>query len=879
MSLANKKNKLLDEAALKEKIHFIENSFLNFDSSYEVISQEKLNSKLKKYCSLPLSDLSDKNDIEEYLYWNYVALEQSNVKSKDDIFETIEKAIDLISTRYLKKYFKSSSILKYTKNKKYYEKSLDIIRQFADDFYQNNEEHLEFSNLPVYIPSAITFYIDQLFLDGTSNWQDLSAISRLFLMPIKYFEEQLQIQIDDYDDEENILYLESLRTIFESSFNVYHPTQIYAESSSVIRGMPGNVAYRIANAYMRGSDLPLDKAKARQWYSYGMVVGDPFCTMAFIVYFLDLEIESEVESEVQLTNLYTLLLNSFALVRYQKCVKEQCYLSFEPCCKKGNDLEEICLFNILAFLNSLKFDCDYESVPFALPTEMFDDFIDIVISNLHNSPNSYRLKAAVALYLEITGTLEDDPDLLNEIALSLDLNLKKESEIPDFLFEFIQDGLKEKDPYTLCAYVCLFCSYKDSFDKIPKKYLHVLSKQGYAKASFLLGNQVLEGHEPGEKALDYWEIAAEQGSSFALLNIALGAVLNNNLEKAEEYARRTLNYGNILGYYVLYKVYESSNVQLAHTYLRYAAEYIFPDAIEEYKHLKATGAYSPLPFMQLIEELEEMSDNNAQACLILCDMYHSGIFLPANVEKAFEYQQKTIKNGYTSFFGYYQSMYKNAFPLDTPQTTYFPTFRKSLDISYNFTMDDKDGATNDSTPAIYKMKEIINKLIAGKTQLEKDITYNLYHSEFWANTNSLKKKHLKGMDVKPDYLVLSQLRKNLVKGTYSVCFNNIAEKQPEDSQKVYSLCERLNDIKLNSSADLDTVTAFMYIRSYTMPPSYDVFKEKIQKGKFAGSIVSSLFSAMDFGLLSCDDCNIAVKLNDKDKDSLESDVFISNIIQ
>lgn len=879
MSLANNKNKLLDEAELKEKIHFIESNFLNIETEDTVISQEELDAKVRRYGEMELSENSEKTDIDEFIYWNYVALEQSRVKQKDAIYSRLESALDLISTRDLKKYFKSSSVLKYARSKKYYDRSLEIIRQFADDFNKINEDNFVSSCVPVYIPAAITFFVDQLFVEGSSNWQDLSSISRLFLMPIKYFEEQLQIQIDDYDDEENILYLEALRTIFESSFNVYHPSQIYAEASSVIKGVPGNVAYRIANAYMRGKDLPLDKSKARQWFSYGMVVGDPFCTMAFIVYFLDLGIESEMESESELTDLYTLLINSFALVRYLKTTKDQHFLSFEPFCKMGNDLEEICLFNILALLNSLKFDCDYESVPFSMPMEIFDDFLDIIIENLQNSPKSHRLKAAVALFLEITGTLEDDPDLLNEIALSLDLKLSKETEISDFLFDFIKDGLKEKDTYSLSAYVCLFCLYKGTFDKIPKKYLHLLSKQGYAKASFLLGNMVLEEHEPDEYALSYWELAGEQGSSFALLNIALGAVINNDMDKAEEYARRAINYGNILGYYVLYKVYESSDSKLAHTYLRYAAEYIFPDAIEEYKHLKATGTYCPLPFMQLIEEMEELASDNPQACLILCDMYHSGIFLPANVEKAFEYQQKAILNGYTSFFGYYQSMYKNAFPLDTPQSSYFPTFRKSLDISFNFMMDDKDDSSHDNSPAIYKMKDIISKLVSGKTQLEKDITYNLYHSEFWANTPSLKKKQLKGMDVKPDYQVLSNLRKNLVKGSYSVCFNNISEKQLEDSKKVYSLCERLNEIQIKSSSDFDLVNAFMFIRSYTMPPSYSIFKEKIMKGKFSGSIVSSLFTALDFSLLSCEDCNVAVKASSSDREPLDADVFVSNIVQ
>ncbi len=324
---------------------------------------------------------------------------------------------------------------------------------------------------------------------------------------------------------------------------------------------------------------------------------------------------------------------------------------------------------------------------------------------------------------------------------------------------------------------------------------------------------------------------------------------------------------------------EQSNIKLAHTYLRYASEYIFPDAIDEYRHLKATGAYTPLPYMQDIEELEEMAETNPQACLILCDMYHSGIFLPANVGKAFEYQQKAILNGYTSFFGYYQSMYKSAYPLDTPQSRYFPTFRKSLDVTYNFIRDENDDAANDNSPAIFKMKEIINKLLAGKTQLEKDITYNLYHSEFWANTISLKKKQIKGMDIKPDYLVLSDLKNSLITGNYSVCFNNIAEKQLEDSKKVYNLCERLGDIKVKSGADLDLVSAFMDIRSYTMPPSYNSFKEKIKKGMFAGSYTAALFSSLEFGLLACDDCNIAVKSTSKEDSELGADVVVSNIVQ
>ncbi len=38
--------------------------------------------------------------------------------------------------------------------------------------------------------------------------------------------------------------------------------------------MPGAVAFRIGKSYLNGDFLPMDKQKAKEWFSYGMVVGD-----------------------------------------------------------------------------------------------------------------------------------------------------------------------------------------------------------------------------------------------------------------------------------------------------------------------------------------------------------------------------------------------------------------------------------------------------------------------------------------------------------------------------------------------------------------------------------------------------------------------------
>ena len=52
--------------------------------------------------------------------------------------------------------------------------------------------------------------------------------------------------------------------------------------------MPGAVAFRIGKSYLNGDFLPMDKQKAKEWFSYGMVVGDPYCALAYIMYFVDL---------------------------------------------------------------------------------------------------------------------------------------------------------------------------------------------------------------------------------------------------------------------------------------------------------------------------------------------------------------------------------------------------------------------------------------------------------------------------------------------------------------------------------------------------------------------------------------------------------------
>lgn len=61
----------------------------------------------------------------------------------------------------------------------------------------------------------------------------------------------------------------------------------------------------------------MDKQKAKEWFSYGMVVGDPYCALAYLMYFVDLSLDDELRREPKLATIYSILLNTF-LIAYNE---------------------------------------------------------------------------------------------------------------------------------------------------------------------------------------------------------------------------------------------------------------------------------------------------------------------------------------------------------------------------------------------------------------------------------------------------------------------------------------------------------------------------------------------------------------------------------
>ena len=489
-----------------------------------------------------------------------------------------------------------------------------------------------------------------------------------------------------------------------------------------------------------------------------------------------------------------------------------------------------------------------------------------------------RTLAAIAVYLSAQANLDNSTKYLNGL-LKIAKIKKRCKEPSDKLFALLDYGLAREDEDTYQAYENLYCLYKGPFEKIDKYILEKMSEQGNGKATFTLGNLSLTSASD-KKSLVIWKKAAEQGNGFSKLNLAMGHLIKKEIPKAIYYATQSIRHGIVFGYYILYKAYLEDNPALAFTYLRYAKEYLIPDAVSEYKAAVNSGVYEPLPYMKRIEELEKMAENNAPACLVMSEIYNSAILLPYNIERTFHYQQLAISNGCVSFFSFYKEIYGHAFPPDMEKSSVFSSFRKSLEKMQSFF---SGAATDDSAEheaVVNKVEEIYEALVKGTTELENDVLYELSESKFY-NHFGHKVKLPKSLR-KPIECSVDELKEKLQDGTYNTLLGSDFYQHP--GQNVIAYCLEEPYSKLPNSQNLLITRALMSVRALTFAPEYSTYKEFMKLAKNSGNTTAMILGDLDFSAV-CDskegalDINKCERTGEENAELSDPDVFISTVAQ
>lgn len=876
--LKNLKNLKVENVQALLKDSFIrEGTFLEVSEKCTPADGKAIDKALSLHSKRPpfrnIKDHSAKND---FLFYHYAAFAFGG---HGECGEILKDYLSKLSFNELKPYFENKS---YKSNADFFKKAKsaegldDFLFSFADRALPG--ENTSDRRQPVYIPSCIAGFIADGYRSSPDDEEEITNHVIEFIN-YKFSEMEDVVLCDNFDENsnENILKFESYRNLCGGVFSKIYPNYAYKKESSVFPGMPGNVAYRIGKSYLYGDFLPMDKQKAKEWFSYGMTVGDPYCALAYLLYYSDISLDEELRRDLKLASIYTVLFNTFLITLNEFSEPVSDFIEYDSVTRSGYAIKEVAFFNLFSFVNNLRYEIIVEELPFAVPSELLTDFSEILMEYTDEFAYSPRTIAAIAVYLSAQANIDNSTPYLNQLLKAAKVK-KRCKEPSEKLFALLDYGLTQDNEYSLQAYENLYCLYKGPYEKIDKKILKQMSDQGFAKATFTLGNLSLTSAND-KKSLEIWKKAAEQGNGFSKLNLAMGHLIKKELPKAVYYATQAVRHGVVFGYYILYKAYLEDNPKLAFTYLRYAKEYLIPDAVSEYKAAVNSGVYEPLPYMKKIEELEQMAENNSPACLVMSEIYNSAILLPYNIERTFHYQQKAIANGCVSFFTFYKEIYGHAFPPDMESSSVFPSFRKSLEKTQSFF---SGAATDDSSEheaVINKVEEIYSALVKGTTELENDVLYELSESKFY-NHFGHKQKLPKTLH-KPVECSVKEFKEKLLEGSYNTLIGSDFYQHP--GQNVMTYCLEVPFSRLPDSQNLLITRALMSVRALSFTPEYSSYCEFMRFARNSGNGTAMILGDLDFSAV-CDSKDGALNISKCEKTPesemiTDSDVFISTVAQ
>ena len=630
-------------------------------------------------------------------------------------------------------------------------------------------------------------------------------------------------------------------------------------ASEVIIGVPGNVAFKIGQAFFNGTDLPLNKFHAKDWFAYGAAVGDIKCALAYILYFMDINFEKNGVAYDKIAFMHALLFNNF-VASVDRCYRgaKGTIFGFIPLDSENTKLLEASIINLLNFyidyhLKSKLCNVTGLEYYFKLAKQIFIDFSEVlkaIIDDYSYDPNllphKERLFSAVACFLKFDDSFNKN-SLVKLLAQRCDIGYYGESYIDEVLLDIILKGIKKKDEYSYKAYYNYNIGIDtDLEEEIESKYLNKLSKQGFARATFILGKRARENCND-EKAVSYWKKASEQGDYLSFISLALSCAESGARKESIEYATRAVDRGMVLGYMVLYQEYLATDPMLAYTYLRYASEYLIPKATLKLVACKKEGTYKPLPFLRHFEQLEELSKEDAYACQLLSRFYALGIIMPCNGKKSLDYQLQSFSlGGGTSVLHLYDNGYQN-FSQDTRNFSLFPTFREVLSSgSFDFIVNDAEEdvevrAIGDKDRVDRIFSDIVNDLINGTTKLEHDILHNL-------KAHYCDIKLPKKLALKPSCLCYQELNELLLTGCYSITKfgsnqdEDIFKKNLEAKANLISNLDPKEDTSLAHDVFMYTLSA----RSGTQKVQYAKFKYYLQRAANGNFLSAILLNSIDF---------------------------------
>ena len=897
----NKKNEFSNQLSqLKAQLFQLEKDYLKLEDQNSEVSLEKIKKDYSNSLKKVKYGIFSK-DNEEFLYQAYLQwqLNQDNeaytlidnlLKTQcsasfnvfDDKCTSFQKAFNKYSKfENFVNYFVAHELTFYLKECV----SLDSFNEIMDnDTYQGqgtqeiNDVFFEMYDRSVFLPCTSSYFLNYLSENRKTPKAQLTKFTTLFESLVEKANSTLGLDAAKTSEVQTAI-SKAQQQAYALIIDKNDPI-----SNKVIRGMPGGVAYKIALSYLYGYKLSLDKEKAKAWLLYGMGVGDLNCAMTYLLCFASLNFEDFSLSDQAFYEFQAVFL---------ACICQQIQYIINPIYKQAfgtldNESKiqaniDNCAFNLLSLYSALIIAFDSGSVTNELKTvqNMFSDpnLFLFAILNVLDRPSD-KLVSACALYIDVE-KLVSDPRGIEYFFIHQKFKSNSKKSVELNLLKLIEQGAKNGDLYSVKSYCRMFSrAGLGSLENVNPKYLDILSKNHCSEATFVKGNFALNSNQGDAKAIELWKIAATDGDVYSLFNLALNSFINSNYDKATEYANNALCNNLIYAYHILYRVYQKQNSQLSCTYLRYASEYFFPDAISELKILKGRGDYKPLPFMQKLEQLESIAEFDSQACLILFTLYMNGQIVPTNQARAFEYLGKSVALGNTEYLPLYQDMYRSFFGPDRDKNPVLVTLTTSMQMEQGFLDSSESRTRNNKVVSEDLFISLVKDLKEGKTQLEQELFYGFYKSNLWDTLVGNKLKVSAQKVHKPKRFKLDSLKQMLLAKFLE---------DYEDPKNFINLQMRVEDLtNLNADNTLDgnLVTSLLSLRSLSVAPLYSIYKCYMQRAANSGFKSAIILDSLDFDfvfkqkVLNLNEAKACLEDKiEKTSESTKVDVFISNVTQ
>lgn len=570
-----------------------------------------------------------------------------------------------------------------------------------------------------------------------------------------FFNLDFDFDFDEDDDDDFVslrLVLENLRhcpnngsheetmcTLFTEFIEcVEHEMDVVSEHIKDNLGMPSEAAFMIGMAYLEGNGIVQpNRSYAYAFLKYAMLTGSPRACLAWAVFGETFDTDRSDDNDTALLECYcNTLLHGFLLCRIDlNCKEDNMLVSLRKgqlCLYEDQERNDISLNIALSLTAALIRIYRLSSCTEAL-LNAFMSFIVTITELSINLERSYygqmAIRCCLARMITIIG---DNPTLKEEVGMIVDTFTKSQNNYTSkarMAFELIKPYINKKEAIVDQTLLDLDPISKDA--QVQKAYIR-LASQGSPEAFFKLAS--IGKMTPDNKLFKSGILnSAATGHPVACYNAYVFSSQQDNCDEDTKfhYLRQSILGSVPQAFISLFREYaEEKGIkrEIADTCLRYATEYLYPKAKNTLNAKKLAGDYKPLPFIRVIEEIEDLAQSSSTAAIFLASLYLKGIILPQDPFKADSWYRKAVELGDPVSVEQLLHQYAEKGSSDI-QYRLLGSMQHNLEIRDAYpVVDDLEEDQEENTAYVSKLYESLKK---GKSWLEKHIFADVYDAELW----------------------------------------------------------------------------------------------------------------------------------------------------